>query len=249
VSTKVFEPAAAGLTVQNYFALVHAIAGKMKRRLPAHVDCEDLVQAGMVGLMEALRRFDPSRVVDFPSYANLRITGAMFDELRKWDTCSRQDRRMARQIESAKNQLRTLNGEEPQKEEIAQVVGVSLEEYDSALQRLQTGAQRPPAADEQEEWAVDVDRLPSPELSPFDECSKTETRRMVAEFMDELKPRHQQVLELYYFNDLSLKEIGEKLGVGEARVSQIHKQAVLELRRAIGQRIKSFGKKSHALFN
>lgn len=248
MSTNMVEPGVTGLSIHDYFELVHAIAGKIKRRLPAHVDAEDLVQAGMVGLMEAFSRFDPSRVVDFSSYANLRITGAIFDELRRWDTCSRQDRRMARRIESAKQSLRAINGKEPGPEEIAQALGVSLHEYDSTVQRLHSGKQRLPVSDDHDEHLPDdLDRLPSPEVSPFEAFSKTETSTMVAEFLDELRPRHQQVLELYYFEDLPLKQIGHKLGVGEARVSQIHKQAVLELRRTMVQRGKSCGRKGLAL--
>ena len=98
MSTNIFNPVSPQLVVQNYFNLVQAIAAKIKRRLPAHVDVEDLVQTGMIGLLEASSRYDASRAVDFSSYANSRITGAILDELRKWDTCSRQDRKMARQV-------------------------------------------------------------------------------------------------------------------------------------------------------
>src|SRR5215471_18872735 len=98
------------LIVNNYFNLVQAIASKIKRRLPAHVDVEDLVQTGMIGLLEASTRFDASRMIDFSSYANSRITGAILDELRKWDTCSRQDRKTAREIEQVKQNLRATKG-------------------------------------------------------------------------------------------------------------------------------------------
>src|ERR1044071_5167865 len=92
MATNTVHPSSPQLVVQNYFNLVQAIANKIKRRLPAHVDVEDLVQTGMIGLLEASSRFDASRSVDFSSYANSRITGAILDELRKLDTCSRQDR-------------------------------------------------------------------------------------------------------------------------------------------------------------
>src|SRR5215471_4392993 len=126
------------LIVNNYFSLVQAIACKIKRRLPAHVDVEDLVQTGMIGLLEASHRFDASRRVDFSTYANSRITGAILDELRKWDTCSRRDRRTAREIEAAKQNLRNSTRREPTREEIADAVGLGLAEYEQTLQRLES---------------------------------------------------------------------------------------------------------------
>ena len=139
MATNVINPAQSQLVVQNYFNLVQAIASKIKRRLPAHVDVDDLVQTGMIGLLEASSRFDASRMVDFSSYANSRITGAILDELRKWDTCSRQDRKTAREIEDAKQNLRATSKCEPTREEIAQAVGLGLAEYDRTLHRLESG--------------------------------------------------------------------------------------------------------------
>src|SRR5437660_9392831 len=99
MSTNVVNPAGPELVVQNYFILVGAIASRIKRRVPSHVDVQDLVQTGMIGLLEASERFSPSRVVESSTYANSRITGAILDEMRRWDTCSRQDRKNARTIE------------------------------------------------------------------------------------------------------------------------------------------------------
>ena len=107
MATNVINPAATQLVVQDYFNLVQAIASKIKRRLPAHVDVEDLVQTGMIGLLEASRRYDASRSVEFSSYANSRITGAILDELRRWDTCSRQDRKNASTRPSARDLVST----------------------------------------------------------------------------------------------------------------------------------------------
>ena len=232
MSTNVFNPVSPQLVVQNYFNLVQAIAAKIKRRLPAHVDVEDLVQTGMIGLLEASSRYDASRAVDFSSYANSRITGAILDELRKWDTCSRQDRKMARQIEHAKMQLRATTGEEPSKAQIAEAVGLGLGEYDRALHRLESSKQPVVQADDREsEPADEISQLPSHDESAFETCSKRETYRRLKHYIDQLKPRHREILRLYYFEDLGLKEIGERLGVGEARISQIHKQIIGELRR------------------
>jgi RNA polymerase sigma factor for flagellar operon FliA len=234
MATNVINPGTSQLVVQNYFNLVQAIAGKIKRRLPAHVDVEDLVQTGMIGLLEASTRFDATRQVDFSSYANSRITGAILDELRKWDTCSRQDRRTAREIEGAKQTLRGIQGKEPSREQIAEAVGLGLQEYDRTMHRLESGKQPSLQSDDQDSDAIDeLAQIPSKDKTPYELCSKREDFKHLRSYICKLKSRQKQVLQMYYFKDMGLKEIGEHLGVGEARVSQIHKQAVTELRRMI----------------
>ena len=235
MATNVINPAVQQVVLQDYFNLVQAIASKIKRRLPAHVDVEDLVQTGMIGLLEASSRYDASRSVEFASYANSRITGAILDELRKWDTCSRQDRKTARQIEDAKSQLRARNGIEPSSEQIAEAVGLGIEEYDRTLQRLESGKQPSvPAEGSEFELKDEMNQIPSGDAGPDELYTRREQNRELKAHIGQLKSRQRQVLEMYYFQDMALKQIGEKLGVGEARISQIHKQAVLELRRIIG---------------
>jgi len=215
MATNVVNPAAQQLVIQNYFNLVQAIASKIKRRLPAHVDVEDLVQTGMIGLLEASSRYDSTRMVDFSSYANSRITGAILDELRKWDTCSRQDRKTDREIETVKQGLRAVKGEEPSREEIAEAVGLGLVAYDRTLQRLESAKQPSQQYDTRDsERAEDVESLPSPDLTPFDACSRKENFKLLRRYIKDLRPRHREVLELYYFKEMGLKEIGERLGVG-----------------------------------
>ena len=235
MSTNVVNPAPPELVVQNYFNLVGAIAARIKRRVPSHVDVQDLVQTGMIGLLEASERFIPSRAVEFSTYANSRITGAILDEMRKWDTCSRQDRKNARAIAQARAQLWQKNGEDPSREQIAEAVGLGLEEYDRTLRHLES-SKHPSTrlANEMPEMTDEIDRLPSSCESPFESCSKSEESHLLRSYIDQLQPRLRKILKLYYFEDLGLKEIGERLGVGEARISQLHKQAVQELRRLIG---------------
>jgi RNA polymerase sigma factor for flagellar operon FliA len=234
MATNVINPAQSQLVVQNYFNLVQAIASKIKRRLPAHVDVDDLVQTGMIGLLEASSRYDASRMVDFSSYANSRITGAILDELRKWDTCSRQDRKTSREIEDAKQNLRAASGCEPSREEIAQAVGLGLAEYDRTLHRLESGKQPSlQSEDHDSDPGEELNQLPAKDETPFEACSKGQDLKLLRKYVKELKPRQRRVLELYYFKEIGLKEIGEQMGVGEARISQIHKQAVSELRQLI----------------
>jgi RNA polymerase sigma factor for flagellar operon FliA len=220
------------VVVQDYFNLVKAVATRIKRRLPAHVDVEDLIQTGMIGLMEASARFDSSRNVEFSSYATTRITGAILDELRKVDTCSRQDRKTSRAIENAKFNLRTASGQEPSSEQIAQEVGLGLAEYEQARQRLQSGQPSMTRLDETDpDAASELSQIPSKDESAFDICCKRETARTLRSYVQQLAPRLRDVVRLYYFEELQLKEIGRRLGVGEARISQILKQASTELRR------------------
>ena len=226
------QPTAQQVIVQDYFSLVKSVAGRIKRRLPAHVDVEDLIQTGMIGLLEASTRFDASRKVEFSSYATTRITGAILDELRRVDTCSRQDRKTGRAIENAKLNLRSTSGQEPASEEIAQAVGMGLAEYEQARQRLESGQQSISRQDDKGvEGTDELQQLPSKGEGAFEICSKRETAKVLRAYIEQLAPRLREVVKLYYFEDLQLKEIGRRLGVGEARVSQILKQAGTDLRR------------------
>jgi RNA polymerase sigma factor for flagellar operon FliA len=220
------------VVVQDYFNLVKAVATKIKRRLPAHVDVDDLVQTGMIGLMEASSRFDASRKVEFSSYATTRITGAILDELRKVDPCSRQDRKTGRAIENAKFNLRTAGGQEPSSEQIAQAVGLGLEEYERTRRRLESGQQALTRLDETDSDVTnELSQIPSKDENAFDVCNKRESARILRSYIEQLAPRLREVVKLYYFQEVQLKEIGRRLGVGEARISQILKQASTELRR------------------
>jgi len=232
MSTNITQPAAQQqVVVQDYFNLVEAIATKIKRRLPSHVDVHDLVQTGMIGLLEASSRYDASRPAQFSTYASSRISGAILDELRKLDTCSRRDRKISRQIEQAKTQLSAKTGEGPTHEQIAQAVGLGVKEYELTLHRLESGRQ--PYSKTEDRDSDMTDQLPSNAESPFEAYCKKEDFRALRSHIDRLAPRFREILRMYYFKDMSLKEIGSHMGVGEARISQLHKQAILDLRRTL----------------
>lgn len=231
MSTNAFNPPAPELAVQNYFGLVQSIAGKIKRRVPAHIEVDDLVQTGMIGLLEASSRYDAARAVEFASYANSRITGAILDELRRFDTCSRSDRRTARLLEESRRKLRASTGQEPDATEIARAAGVSLEEYNRTMQQLES-SKRPTVQASQDSGVTDeIDNLPSSDETPFQIYSRRERWRRMKSCIEQLKPAQRDVLIMYYFKEMGLKEIGHQLGVGEARVSQIHQEALRMLRR------------------
>ncbi|MBZ5523815.1 MAG: FliA/WhiG family RNA polymerase sigma factor [Acidobacteriia bacterium] len=231
MSATISPAAAPEPAVQDYFGLVQSIAGRIKRRVPAHIEVEDLVQTGMIGLLEASSRYDATRAVEFSSYANSRITGAILDELRRFDTCSRSDRRTARILEEARQRLRAATGKEPEAVEIARAAGVSFAEYDRTMQRLESSKQ-PSVQSSEDSGAVDeIDNLPSNDESPFQFCNRRERWQRMKERIAQLKPRQRDVLSMYYFEEMGLKEIGHRLGVGEARISQIHQEAIRMLRR------------------
>jgi RNA polymerase sigma factor for flagellar operon FliA len=225
------EEAARPAALQDYFGLVRSIAARIKRRLPVHVEVEDLVQTGMIGLLEASSRYDASRAVAFSSYANSRITGAILDELRRFDPCSRADRRVARALEEARQKLLSSTGREPEAEEIARAAGVSLAEYNDTLRRLESSKPFSLQTAEESSTIDEIDNLPSSDENPFQVCSRRERWLRMKARIDRLKPRQREVLYLCYFEELGLKEIGERLGVGEARVSQIRHEALKTLRR------------------
>src|SRR5689334_7494537 len=188
MATNVINPGQPQLVLQNYFNLVQAIASKIKRRLPAHVDVDDLVQTGMIGLLEASGRFDATRMVDFSSYANSRITGAILDELRKWDTCSRQDRKTAREIESAKQTLRGIKGREPGRDEVAEAVGLGLAEYEKTLHRLESAKQPSLQSDDHDsDPSEELNQLPSNDATPFDVCSKKQDFKLLRTYLKDIK--------------------------------------------------------------
>lgn len=248
MSTGITQAEGKQVVLQNYFNLVETIAAKIKRRLPPHVDVQDLVQTGMIGLMEASSRYDSSRAAEFSTYASSRITGAILDELRRWDTCSRKDRKNARQIEQAKTQLTATTGETPSSQQIAEAVGLGLKEYELTLSRLESGRQPFFKAEDSESDPVDeISRIPSSGENPFEAYSKQEDSRLLHSHIDRLQPRYREILVLYYFKDMGLKEIGRRLGVGEARTSQLHKQAVLELRRNLDSERRSLAPRNSAM--
>jgi RNA polymerase sigma factor FliA len=231
VATNAMNPVPPGVVVEEYFSLVRAIARKIKCRVPAFVDVDDLVQTGMLGLFEASRRYDPSRAKDFSSYANPRITGAILDELRRLDRCSRQNRRTARASEEAAHRLRLTLGQEPTRQEIASAVGLGLDEYDRVLQRLEAAKEQSNSTALSGPDDREVAQLPAPDRSPLEQCSRKEEKKLIRCVLNHLSPKQRKVLELYYFEEMGLREIGEKMGLGEARVCQIHRQALRELRK------------------
>ena len=209
------------------------LARRIHERLPRHVPLEDLVHAGVVGLIDALNKFDSSKHVQFGSYAKFRIRGAILDSLREMDWGPRELRRKARRVEEAHRKLSLELSRAPTENEVATELGMALTEFQhllGELDSLEVGSLRIESPwDGKEEDLCDY--LPNaPEDTPFFRCLKSEMKALLVRVIAELPDKEQQVLSLYYFEELTMKEVGAVLGIGESRVSQIHSLAVVRLR-------------------
>jgi RNA polymerase sigma factor for flagellar operon FliA len=211
---------------------VRFIARRIHERLPQHVSIEDLYSAGVVGLIDAFGRFDPSRQVKFRSYAKFRIRGAILDSLRTLDWSSRQLRREGRAVEQTIWKLTTRFGRHPSELEIAEELGIDLTVYQQLsgkLKNLEIGTLYSQALGgaHQEELAYPPHRR---EDDPFFRCLGAEMRELLTGAISSLSGRERLVITLYYYEELGMKEIATILKVTESRISQIHTSAVLHLR-------------------
>jgi RNA polymerase sigma factor FliA len=212
---------------------VRYIARRIHERLPRHVPFEDLVHAGVVGLIDALNKFDVSKHVQFSSYAKFRIRGAILDSLRELDWSPRELRRKGRLVDSTYCELSGKLGRAPNESEIAHQMGIELHELQSLLAELdglELGSLHIESPRDGKEENL-TDYVPSkPEETPFFQCLRSEMRHLLAEAISELPEKEQRVLALYYYEELTMKEVGAALGIGESRVSQIHSLAMVRLR-------------------
>lgn len=216
--------------VQTHTPLVRRIALHLIARLPSHVQLDDLMQAGMLGLLEAANKFDASRGASFATYAGIRIRGSMVDEIRSGDWVPRSVHKHSREIGRAMQALEARLGRDPTDREIAAELQMTLDQYYQALSDAAAGKLHSFDALLEDDQPAGV----------RDELARTieqdETRTQVASAIGELSDREQLVLALYYDEGLNLKAIGQVLGVGESRVSQIMSRAVVRLRERLNMR-------------
>ena len=230
-----------GLTVEQekvlleHLPVVRFLARRIHERLPQHVDIEDLVSAGVVGLMDAFAKFDPNKKVQFRSYAQFRIRGAILDSLRTLDWSPRELRRKGRAVEEAIRVLTARMGRAPSESDIAHELNVSLEEYQQLLGELK-GLEIGTLHVERNEESGDEELayVPGkPEEDPLFRTLKGELHERLTEAISRLPDRERLVMTLYYFEEMTMREIGLALGVVESRVSQVHASAVVHLRAAL----------------
>ena len=222
--------------VVAYSPLVKYVSGRMASGLPAHVEESDLISYGLVGLINAIERFEPEREIKFETYAITRIKGAIIDELRSLDWVPRSVRARARDIERANAKLENQLQRAPTDEEMAAQLGYTVSDFQDAL--LQISNSTVAALDEL--WTVSdssgdqvslLDTLQDHEApDPAAAMDLTDLKDRVADAIARLPEREKLVVALYYYENLTLREIGEVLGVTESRISQLHTKAVLRLR-------------------
>jgi len=219
-----------------YAPLVKYVAGRMGSGLPSHIDEADLISYGLLGLISAVERFDPSRDIKFETYAVSRIKGAIIDELRSLDWVPRSVRAKARDIEKAVAVLEHRLQRAPTDQEIADELGMTVEEFQDALTQISNTSIV--ALDEL--WQISgsdgdqtalIDTIEDPKAKdPSRMLDLSELKARLAAAIDALPKREKLVIALYYYENLTLREIGEVLGVTESRVSQLHTKAILRLK-------------------
>jgi RNA polymerase sigma factor for flagellar operon FliA len=220
--------------VVKHGELVKRIAYHVVSRLPAHIEVDDLIQAGMIGLLNAAQNFTPTKGANFETYAGIRIRGAMLDEARKTNWTPRSTFRHAKQVSQAIRAIEGKTGRDARPPEIAEVLGVTIDEYhhmveSAASSRLLSYEQ---LAEDPERSAM----LPeTPEEGPESTLSDDQFREALGRAIATLPERERLVLSLYYDDELNLREIGEVLEVSESRVCQIHGQAVVRIRARLGE--------------
>lgn len=219
----------------DHLPLVRFIARRIHERLPQHVPLEDLIGAGVLGLVDAFHKYNPAKQVQFRSYAQFRIRGAILDSLRALDWGPRELRRQGRAVEQAMQALTARLSRAPEEAEVAAELGMKLGEYQTLLgdlKNLEIGSLQAERNEESgdEEIAYLANR---PEEDPLFRCLRGEMRQRLADAVGQLPERERLVMSLYYYEDLTMKEIGLVLNVVESRVSQIHASAVLHLRASL----------------
>lgn len=215
--------------VEQHTALVRRIAYHLVSRLPATVQAEDLIQSGMIGLLEASRNYEPTHGASFETYAGIRIRGAMLDEIRRQDWAPRSLFRKMRQVSEAMREIENSEARDARDAEVAEKLGLSLTEYHRILK--DASGHKVFSTEELSSGLESVsDGLFGNICGPLDSLEGDEFRRSLSRAVSTLPEREKLVMSLYYDQELNLREIGELLGVTESRVCQIHGQAVLRLR-------------------
>jgi RNA polymerase sigma factor for flagellar operon FliA len=212
----------------DHLPLVKAIASAVRAKLPSQVSLEDLIQAGSLGLIDAARRFSPDKACSFGSYAKHRIRGAILDSLRQKDMSSRDARVWQRRVEEISQAFSAEYNRDPKEEEIAEKLNVSVHQFRSSLLRKQGYVTISISAG----WGEDLHEY---QFAAPGECAadrvwgRSELNHILSDAVNRLPARYQSVIRLYYFEERTMREIGEHLGVNESRVSQMHRSAIGQL--------------------
>ncbi|MEO5333446.1 MAG: FliA/WhiG family RNA polymerase sigma factor [Magnetococcus sp. YQC-5] len=220
--------------ILKYAPMVKYVANRVGLKIPQSMDIEDLIQVGILGLIDAVAKFDPHRGIKFQTYAEFRVRGAILDELRSMDWVPRAVRQTAAQIQETYVLLEGAHGKAVDDEDVAKHLGISLKEFYQHLDAvrgisiLSFDDLRPSM--EEDEWDV-LEMLADPNLvDPLDSIGLNELRIALSEAITALPEKERLVVTLYYFEELTMSEIGEVLGLTESRISQLHSKAALRMR-------------------
>lgn len=220
--------------VLEHLPLVKAIAVRVHENLPVHVEVDDLVHAGVLGLFDAATKFNPEKQVAFSAYAKHRIKGAILDSLRQLDWASRDMRRRHKQVEAATRELAATLQRNPTEAEVAQKLGMDVERMRTMMLDLRNvGLISASTRGNESEDLPAPDYPTKPDSHPDSICAKEQLRSVLGVAMKTLPERYQKVVMLYYTNEMTMKEIGNILGINESRVSQIHKSALEKMNVAL----------------
>ncbi|MBU0729195.1 MAG: FliA/WhiG family RNA polymerase sigma factor [Proteobacteria bacterium] len=235
------DPARREELILAYTPLIKYIAMRLAARLPNHISIDDLISCGIIGLIDAIDKFNPTKNVQFKTYAEFRIKGAMLDELRSLDWVPRSVRRKVTDLESAYSKLEKKLGRPAQDEEISKAMGISLDDFHKLLDEtkavtfvdIELLRQKSPDTTS----TSIIDCLTSNNTDPFATINMNQVRDLLAQAISALPEKEKLTVSLYYFDELTMKEIGEVLGYTESRISQMHSKAMLRLRSKLKQHL------------
>lgn len=220
--------------IEEHAPLVKRIAHHLKARLPASVQADDLIQAGMMGLIDAAKNFNDQKGASFTTYAGIRIRGSMLDEIRRGDWAPRSVHKYTRMIQEAQRKVENETGREPKDEEVAKVLNITLEEYHQIIRDTSTKK-----IFSFEDIGISQDMIGNQSAhttkGPYEGLQQADIKQKVAQEIAKLPEREKLILALYYDEELNLREVGEVLGVSESRISQLHSQAVIRLKTRLQQ--------------
>ncbi len=220
--------------VEQYLPLVATVLGRLAMNLPDHVDQDDLRSAGLMGLLQAMRNFDPQSGTSFETYARVRIRGSMLDELRRMDWVPRTIHEKARKVQAMISKLEQKYSRTPTEKEMAKALELSADEYSELLEEIRPAAfvclDAVCSSENGDSGSLYEVISDGAEEGPSEETSKNELKRIILARLKDLPDMQRKVLALYYGEDLRLREIAEAFGVTESRICQIHAQAILSIR-------------------
>ncbi len=219
--------------LQEHAPMVKRIAYHLAARLPSSVMVDDLIQAGMIGLLDASKNYDPTQGASFKTYSSIRIRGSMLDELRRNDWAPKSVHRKSRDITSAIKEIENSTGKDAKDEEIANHLGITLDEYYKILQDSSTSKIFSLDELELDDGAINGSASSSVSAGPLEQLQDEDLKRLLGDAIGTLPEREKLVITLYYNSELNLREIGSVMGVSESRVSQIMSQATLRLKSRI----------------